>query len=149
MYVQQDKIVITVKDLRHLSVLVVDDNQHMLALMRGILSALGIKNVRTVRDGVLAFEELRVFAADLVICDCHMEPLDGIDFVRLIRTASDSPNKTVPIMMMTGHSDRATVLASREAGVTEFLAKPISVKALAERILRVIQRQRQEDATKP
>jgi len=61
-----------------------------------------------------------------VITDWRMEPLDGLDLTRIIRTGEDSPNPFVPIIMLTGYTEVARVHEARDAGVTEFLAKPVS-----------------------
>ena len=74
----------------------------------------------------------------MIIADWHMEPLDGLDFVRLVRTAKDSPNPYVPIIMLTGHTEYQRVCEARDAGVNEFLAKPISAKALYMRFASII-----------
>lgn len=88
--------------LEKINVLVLDDNRHMRALVKSILHALGIKQTMEVGDAAEALKELWHFPADLIIVDWHMEPLDGLDVVRLVRTARDSPNPFVPIIMMTG-----------------------------------------------
>ena len=77
------------RDFEKRNVLVVDDNQHMIVLLKTILHSFGVRNVRASMDGADAFKELRCFAADVVICDWNMAPLDGMDFVRLVRTAKD------------------------------------------------------------
>ena len=129
-------------NLERLNFLVVDDNSHMCALVKGILNALGVKNVVDAADGADAFKELRHYNADIIICDWNMEPLDGIDFTKMVRTASDSPNPFVPIIMLTGHTEMNRVVEARDAGVHEFLAKPISVKGLYSRIRSIIERPR-------
>jgi two-component system, chemotaxis family, chemotaxis protein CheY len=129
-------------NLDQMNVLVVDDNHHMVVLVKGILMALGIKHVHTAKDSADAFEELRNFPADIIICDYNMQPLDGIDFARLVRNSADSPNPYVAILMMTGHSDYGTVTTVRDAGVNEFLAKPISLKSLSQRIIHIIEKPR-------
>lgn len=129
-------------NLEQVNFLVVDDNSHMCALVKGILNALGAKNVVEASDGADAFKELRHFNADIIICDWNMEPLDGIDFTRMVRTASDSPNVYVPIIMLTGHTEMNRVSEARDAGINEFLAKPISAKGLYSRIRSIIERPR-------
>lgn len=129
-------------NLERLNFLIVDDNKHMRALVKTILHALGVKNVNEATDGADAFKELRHFPADIVICDWNMEPLDGLDFVRLMRTGSDSPNPFVPIIMLTGHTEMNRVVEARDAGVHEFIAKPISAKGLYSRIRSVIEKPR-------
>ncbi|MGB8274927.1 MAG: response regulator [Alphaproteobacteria bacterium] len=130
------------RDFESLNVLVVDDNHQMLTLIKSILHSFGIKNMKTATDGADAFKELRYFAADVVICDWSMSPLDGFDFVRLVRTARDSPNVYVPIIMLTGHTELDNVMHARDAGVNEFLAKPLTAHALQSRIEEVMARPR-------
>jgi CheY-like chemotaxis protein len=129
-------------NLEQLAIMVVDDNHHMVVLVKHILVSLGIKNVREARDSADAIELLGSYPCDIVICDYNMQPLDGVDFVKLLRTSPDSPNAHVAVIMMTGHTEYRTVAAGRDAGVNEFLAKPISVKSLCERIVHVIEKPR-------
>ena len=72
-----------------------------------------------------------------------MEPLDGIDFTRMVRTAPDSPNPFVPIIMLTSQGAFERVQQARDTGVTEFLIKPVTANALYSRIVNVIQNPRQ------
>ena len=124
--------------LDNINVLILDDNRHMRSLVQSILHALGVKQIREASDAPEAFKELQHFHADVIIADWHMEPLDGLDFVRLVRTAKDSPNPYVPIIMLTGHTEYMRVCEARDAGVNEFLAKPISAKALYSRLTSII-----------
>lgn len=129
-------------NLERLNFLIVDDNKHMRALVTSILHALGVKNCVDAGDGADAFKELRHFPADIIICDWNMDPLDGLDFTRLVRTGKDSPNPFVPIIMLTGHTEMNRVVEARDAGVNEFLAKPISAKGLYSRVRSIIERPR-------
>ena len=129
-------------NLDRLSFLVVDDNKHMRALVRAILHSLGSRQVVEAEDGAQAFQELRSIPADIVICDWDMTPLDGIDFVKLVRTGKDSPNPFIPIIMLTAHTDFGRVMEARDTGVHEFLAKPVSAKGLYSRIRTIIEKPR-------
>ena len=124
--------------LGNLKVLILDDNRHMRTVVQSILHALGVTDVCEANDAPEAFKELQHFYADVIITDWHMEPLDGMEFVRLVRTAKDSPNPYVPIIMLTGHTEYQRVCDARDAGVNEFLAKPISAKALYMRFASII-----------
>jgi CheY-like chemotaxis protein len=121
-----------------LRVLLVDDNQHMRAIVMTVLAGVGVKHVRETRDGSEALECLRNWPADLAIVDFQMFPLDGVEFTRIVRNAPDSKNPYLPIVMMTGHSERSRVVEARDAGVTEFVAKPLTAKAVLDRIQAVI-----------
>ena len=128
--------------LSALQVLLVDDNQHMRAITSAVLASAGVKKVREAADGGAALEILREHAVDLAIVDFNMFPLDGAEFTRLVRNSPDSPNPYLPIIMMTGHSERSRVYEARDAGVTEFVVKPITAKAILDRIQAVIFRPR-------
>ncbi len=129
-------------NIERLSFLVVDDNRHMRALVRSILGALGVRNVAEASDGADAYQRLGTNAPDVVICNWQMSPMDGLEFVRLVRTDTDSPNPFVPVIMLTGHTEAKQVVEARDAGVSEFLAKPISAHQLYSRILAVMERPR-------
>ncbi len=129
-------------NLEKLNFLIVDDSKHMVKLVKSILNSLGAKNTVEAANGAEAFIELRNFPADIIICDWQMEPLDGVDFTRMVRTASDSPNPFVPIIMLTGHTQMKRITEARDAGVNEYLAKPISAHGLYTRISAIIERPR-------
>jgi len=126
------------KNFANMTVLLVDDNRHMLRTISSILGGFGVREVKECIDAADAFSAMAENAIDIVITDWRMEPLDGLDLVRLLRTAKDSPNPYVPIIMLTGFTEKAHVIESRDAGVTEFLAKPVTPEALYQRLRQVI-----------
>ena len=128
--------------LHALSVLLVDDNPPMRTIASAILQSAGIRKIREVGDGAAALEALREAPVDIAIVDFNMFPLDGVEFTRLVRNSPDSANPYLPIIMMTGHSEKNRVMEARDAGVTEFVTKPITAKALFDRIQAVIVRPR-------
>lgn len=128
--------------LGELKVLLVDDNDHMRTIVGTILKGIGILNVREARDGSEALEALRTWPADIAIVDFRMEPMDGVDFTRLVRNAADSRNPFLPIIMMTGFADRPRVEEARDAGVTELIVKPVTARAIIDRLNAVVYRPR-------
>lgn len=126
----------------YLKALVVEDNDHMRALLRSLLAALGIKQAFEARDGGEGFIELRHRQPDFVLTDLSMKPMDGIEFTQRIRHSPDTPNAYVPIIMVTGHTERHRIESARDAGVTEILAKPITVQNLYSRIVEIVERPR-------
>ena len=126
----------------HLKALIVEDNVHMRTLLRSLLTALGINQVYEAGNGAEAFVILREKSPDLILTDLSMKPVDGIAFTREVRLSHDSPNPYVPIIMITGHTERQKVEAARDAGVTEFLAKPITAQGLFLRIAQIVERPR-------
>ncbi len=121
-----------------LKILLVDDNHHMRVLLTEILRAIGVRHVFEAADGAEALQALRANAIDIVMTDLAMQPLDGIDFVRLLRNSPDSPNPMVPVIMITGHSTMRRVAEARDVGVTEFLSTPVTARGVIERIGRVV-----------
>ncbi|MGO4408656.1 MULTISPECIES: response regulator [unclassified Brevundimonas] len=128
--------------LQSLDILLADDNPNMRAIVCVMLKSIGVTRVREVEDGAAALEALKTHPADLAIVDFKMLPVDGVTFTQLIRTAPDSPNPYLPIIMMTGHSEKRRVAQARDAGVTEFVTKPVNAQALLTRIQAVIMRPR-------
>jgi CheY-like chemotaxis protein len=124
--------------LESLRVLLVDDNQHMRAIVLTVLHGVGVTHIKEARDGSEALELMRDWPADIAIVDFQMFPIDGVEFTRLVRNSADSANPYLPIVMMTGHSERSRVMEARDAGVTEFVAKPVTAKAVLDRVQAVI-----------
>jgi CheY-like chemotaxis protein len=128
--------------LDRLNILIVDDNHHMRVLLTEILRAIDIHNVHEANDGAEALQMMRRVVIDVVLTDLTMSPLDGIDFVRLLRNAADSPNQMTPVIMITGHSTQTRVREARDVGVDEFLVKPITARGLLSRLKEVIENPR-------
>lgn len=121
-----------------LKVLLVDDNQHMRAIVATILKGVGIREVREARDGAEGLQALRDWPADIAIIDFRMEPIDGVEFTRMVRNSPDSKNPYLPIIMMTGFADRPRVCEARDAGVTELVVKPVTARSVIDRISAVV-----------
>jgi CheY-like chemotaxis protein len=129
-------------DLSGLRALVVDDNRHFLAIMRTMLRAFGVRQIFDCIDAVQAFEVLKSSEIDFALVDLKLENIDGLEFTSLVRSASDSQNPRMPIIMVTAYSERSNVERAIHSGVDEFLIKPVSPKLLYERICSVIERPR-------
>lgn len=121
-----------------LKVLLADDNQHMRAIIVAILKGVGITNLRECNDGAEGLQVLRDWPADLAIVDFQMQPLDGVEFTHMVRNSADSKNPYLPIIMMTGFAERSRVVEARDAGVTEFVVKPVTARSIIDRINAVI-----------
>ncbi len=121
-----------------LRILLVDDNHHMRVLLTEILRAIGVKHVYEANDGAEALQVMRSNPIDIIMSDLAMQPLDGIDFVRLLRNSPDSPNPMAPVIMITGHSTHRRVQEARDVGVNEFLSKPVTARGVLERIAQVV-----------
>ena len=114
----------------------------MRALVKAMLNALGMKDVRDYANGKQALDAIQDFTPDLIITDWMMSPVDGLEYTRFIRGDVDSPDIFTPVILMTGHTEKWRIITARDAGVNELLAKPISAKTLYDRILAVIEKPR-------
>ncbi|NQV57129.1 MAG: response regulator [Rhodospirillales bacterium] len=114
----------------------------MRILLKQCLRALGVRATAEANDGAQAFSVMKLFQPDVILVDWEMEPLDGVDFVKLVRTGEDSPNRYVPIIMVTGHSEHNRVTRARDCGVNELLIKPVSANSLYQRVRSIVEHPR-------
>ena len=128
--------------LKRMNFLVVEDNAFMRILIMNVLKAFGVGEVRMASNGADGLKELRDYPADIVIVDWEMRPINGIEFVKTVRTSDNSPSPFLPIIMLTGYSEMHRIIEARDAGVNEFVVKPISANSLFGRIETVIERPR-------
>ncbi len=124
--------------LKNLHVLIIEDIQPMRELASAILKAQGIGTVSFAADGEKGYDTFCKLRPDIIITDWHMPNMDGLTLTKLIRTSPQSPDKTVPIVMMTGYGSPSKISSARDFGVTEFLVKPFSAVDISRRILNII-----------
>lgn len=122
----------------NVTILLVDDNHHMRILLTEILRAIGVRRILEAADGAEAMILLRQNMVDIIITDLAMVPVDGIDFVRLLRNAPNSPNPMCPVIMLSGHSTERRIFEARDVGVNEFLSKPVTARGVLSRIGQII-----------
>lgn len=130
------------ENIAKIGVLIADSDRRIAGIVREVLESLGFKRIFTTRDGAEALEIIRKEKIDMLITDWRMAPMDGINLVKYLRTADDSPSRFMPIIMLTGNVEREHVEEARDVGVTEFVLKPFSAKTLFNRITTVIENPR-------
>jgi YesN/AraC family two-component response regulator len=108
-----------------------------------MLIGFGMRHIYEAADGPAGLDLIRSVAPDVVIVDWQMPGLDGAGFVRMVRSPQTFPYPNVPIIMLTGHGERSKVLEAIKVGVNEFLLKPVSSKALQDRLIAVLANPRQ------
>lgn len=123
-------------------VLVVDDNSQMRQLVRAMLVGFGMRNIHEAGDVAAALDVFSREAIDIVVIDIRLADVDGFEFCRVVRNSEDSANPYVPIIMLSGYSERRNIIHAINAGVDEFLVKPLRPTNLAGRINAVIERRR-------
>lgn len=114
----------------------------MLSLTTSILKLFGFTEIYQAQNGEDGFKKFCQHNTDIILTDWLMEPCDGLEMTRLVRNESSSPNRFVPIVMMTGYSHRMRVESARDIGVTEFLVKPFRARDLYARIEQLVEKPR-------
>jgi len=120
-------------------ILVVDDNDHIRKLVKVILRSIGINKVAEAASGKQAIAIMKEVVPDVVLSDWEMEQMDGLQLTRFIRRSPESPNVFLPVIIMTGQADRMRVLAARDAGVNEFVVKPLSGQIILSRLANILE----------
>lgn len=123
--------------IQSLCVLVVDDNQYMRKMIRNLLVNCGIKDICEASDGIAALDSIRTMAPDVVVLDWEMPMLSGPELVRIVRSPGVFPMPDIPIIILTGHCERWRVVEAVRLGVNEFLTKPVSAKAIYDRLVSI------------
>ena len=118
------------------SILVVDDEPHVLKLVRANLESSGYK-VLTATDGAEAVALVEQELPDLIILDLMLPKMDGYAVCRRVREFS-----SVPIIMLTARSAQVDLVHGFEVGADDYLTKPFSVTELLMRVGAVLRRSR-------
>ena len=121
----------TYKDV---TVLIVEDEPTTRASIRSQLRQIGIPTILEANDGKAGLAELARTRPTLVLCDVHMKPVDGRQFLKMVRTDKVEWVKNIPIIFLTADANPDTVAFAKEFHVNGYLVKPISVNDLRSRI---------------
>ncbi len=124
-----------------LRVLVVDDNKQMRTIVGTVLSAAGVRDLHYAPEGREALSLMKHVPIDVVFIDHEMPRMSGVEFVRTVR-AMPGQEQFLPMIMLTGHSDLKRLNEARDAGINEFLGKPVTAMAILRRLDAVIMKPR-------
>lgn len=113
-------------------VLVVDDYNTMVRIIRNLLKQLGFEDVDDASDGASALAKLRAKKYGLVISDWNMEPMTGYELLKEVR--ADPSLGLVPFIMVTAESKTENVIAAKKAGVNNYIVKPFNAQTLQHKI---------------
>ena len=122
---------------KNMNILIVDDYNTMLRIIKNLLKQLGFNNVDEATDGQMALEKLQNKEYGLIISDWNMEPMSGIDLLKTIRASNDNHQK-VPFIMITAESKTENVVAAKQAGVNNYIVKPFNAETLKQKMSAVL-----------
>src|SRR5437764_13668033 len=115
-----------------MSVLVVDDYNTMIRIIRNLLRQLGFEDIDDASDGSAALVKMRDKHYGLVISDWNMEPMTGYELLKQVR--ADPGLTTTPFIMVTAESKTENVIAAKKAGVNNYIVKPFNAQTLKTKI---------------
>ena len=113
-------------------ILVVDDYNTMIRIIRNLLRQLGFQDIDDASDGSLALTKMRDKHYGLVISDWNMEPMTGYELLKQVR--SDPNLNSTPFIMVTAESKTDNVIAAKQAGVNNYIVKPFNAATLKSKI---------------
>jgi hypothetical protein len=118
------------KDVRHVRVLVVEDNKVNQLLVRNMLRKFGFEQFDTASNGRKALECLRTQDYDIVLMDIQMPEMDGYEITREIRQRMRKEIRQVPIIALTADASDKEKKRAREAGMNDYVVKPYTPEEL-------------------
>ncbi|MFN7709970.1 MAG: chemotaxis response regulator CheY [Holosporales bacterium] len=113
---------------KNMPILIVDDYNTMLRIVRNLLKQLGFDNIEEANDGLQALEKLQAGNFGLIISDWNMEPMTGLELLQKVRASQKY--QSVPFIMVTAESKTENVVAAKQAGVTNYIVKPFNAATL-------------------
>lgn len=122
---------------KNMNVLIVDDYNTMLRIIKNLLKQLGFNNVDEATDGAEALQKVKEKNYGLIISDWNMEPMTGLDFLKAVRTSGDTYAQT-PFIMVTAESKTENVVIAKQAGVSNYIVKPFNLETLKSKITSVL-----------
>lgn len=125
-----------------LSVLLIDSSSHHRNLVAALLRGHGISKLRLAETAEEGFDVLPRFDPTLVITEWESDGIDGVWICRELRADPESAQRAIPVIVVTSRASRADVETARNAGVNEYIVKPVSAQAVLTRLQEVILRPR-------
>ena len=121
-------------DYAKLSAAVIDDEESTRDVISQLLRSLGLRRIHTASDGKEGLDTVIQAEPDIVFCDIHMEPVDGMTFLRVLRKSTVGNVARIPIVFLSGDALEPTVLEAIDNTVDGYLVKPVSLNDLKKRI---------------
>lgn len=121
-------------------VLVLEDEGHIRQIITSLLRQLGFRHIHEASDGGEGFKELVRVRPEVVLCDIHMKPVDGLEFLSKLRRLGNPVIAETPVLFLTADMQQQTVLTAKKLNVDGYLVKPVSHASLKQRLDTVFQR---------
>lgn len=116
------------KERGDLEILIVEDRQVMLKIIRRLLVQLGYAHIDEAANGLQAVEKIGAKHYDLILSDWNMDGMSGFDLLKIVR--SEPSSRETPFVLVTAESKPENILAAKAAGATGYLLKPFKLDVL-------------------
>jgi two-component system chemotaxis response regulator CheY len=121
-------------------ILLVEDNAFMRGTIKTLLRVLGHLLVDEASDGRAALAAIAKHKPDLVLCDLEMKPMSGTQLIEQLRNHADEGLRSLPVIVITGHADEASVRGAVSLAISGYLLKPVALRDLRARLQAVLGR---------
>ena len=121
-----------------ISVLIVDDEEFAREIVRKLLVRIGIRRIHEAPDGKSGLLELLRVKPSIVLCDVHMTPVDGRQFLKTLRESKVSRVAATPVIFLTADALPDTVQFAKDHSANGYLVKPVSQVQLKQRVDAVV-----------
>jgi two-component system chemotaxis response regulator CheY len=119
---------------RDLRILVIEDEGFSRRIITGLLRQIGFIHVFEAREGDEGIRETLRSRPQVVLCDIHMQPLDGLGYLAQLREHADPEIAAIPVVFLTADKQQETVLSAKQLKADGYLVKPVSLVALKQRL---------------
>mgnify|MGYP000071794088 CR=1 FL=1 len=121
-------------NLKGLNIMVADANENIRAITQGLLRGFGATRIFESADGENALREIPVRGIDVLFCDLNLPKIDGFSLIKQLRADENNVARFIPILILTSHTQQRNIEKSRDSGANIVIAKPLSAKAVYDRL---------------
>jgi two-component system, chemotaxis family, chemotaxis protein CheY len=126
----------------HLRILIADSDSHMLGVLHSLLATIGIRHITSVRNSDRALSEIMRDQFDAILMADNLRPTDAIDLTRIVRATNHCANQRTPVILIADRAELSFIEMARDAGISEFIRKPITGKIVQQRLVSVLENPR-------
>lgn len=123
-----------------LTVLIVEDEAHTRAIIKALLRQIGVRSIVEAANGKDGLNEVLRARPHIVLCDVHMEPVNGLMFLKTLRAVKMEALRNTPVIFLTADAQKDTVLFAREHQVDGYMVKPVALAELKAKIDHVMKK---------
>ena len=131
---------------KRLKVLVIEDEPDVRRLICRMLERLGVASILEAQDGASGFAQVQGGRPDVVLCDIHMTPVDGQEFLKRVRAAETDWVRALPVVFLSGDHNLDTVRLATQSHVDGYMVKPLSLDDMKKQLDILITRLAERDS---